>query len=324
MTELVGSSKAFIKNLQMAELAAKTDANVLILGESGTGKELFARAIHNHSQRKNKPFIAINCAAIPRELLSAELFGYVEGAFTGAKRGGSPGKFEAAHGGTLFLDEIGDMPIEQQAVLLRVLQEKEVVRVGGTNPIPVDVRIIAATNKRLAQEIAYNGSFRSDLFYRLNVFSIELAPLRNRKEDIPDLVHCFAAEFGARQSDSLSKSVDESALSVLLNYAWPGNIRELRNVIEHAFYVAGDSPTISLNHLPEWLYAGAAEAGWIGEGTSLPVEDVDAIRLHSWEEERAQVQRVLLQFKGNISRCARELGMSRSTLYRKLKEYRLL
>lgn len=325
MKELVGSSTAFRKNLRMAELAAKTDANVLILGESGTGKELFARAIHNHSKRKNKPFIAINCAAIPRELLSAELFGYVEGAFTGAKRGGSPGKFEAAHEGTLFLDEIGDMPIEQQAVLLRVLQEREVVRVGGNSAIPVDVRIIAATNRRLAQEIAYKGSFRSDLFFRLNVFSLELAPLRNRKDDIPDLVNFFVEEFSAQFADNLPrKSVANDSLSVLLNYAWPGNVRELRNVIEHAFYVSGDSKTISMHHLPEWLYTGTTESGWTWAGESIPSEDVDTIRLHSWKEDRAEVQRVLLQFKGNISRCARELGMSRSTLYRKLREYHLL
>ncbi|MFJ7975707.1 transporter substrate-binding protein [Peribacillus sp. NPDC096379] len=181
-TDLIGTSESFLKTIELARFASKMMANVLLLGESGTGKELFARAIHNESKRKDKPFVALNCASISKELINAELFGYVDGAFTGAKKGGSPGKFEIANGGTLFLDEIGDMPIELQTTLLRVLQEKEVVRIGGHKPIPVDVRIIAATNKNLFQEIAYNGSFRSDLYYRLNVFTIELVPSRFAKE----------------------------------------------------------------------------------------------------------------------------------------------
>jgi transcriptional regulator with PAS, ATPase and Fis domain/ABC-type branched-subunit amino acid transport system substrate-binding protein len=345
MKDLVGSSPAFLKNLQMAELAAQMDANVLILGESGTGKELFARAIHEGSARSDQPFIAINCAALPSDLLNAELFGYVEGAFTGAKRGGNPGKFEAANGGTLFLDEIGDMPVEQQAALLRVLQEKEVVRVGGTHPIPVNVRIISATNKRLAQEIAYNGSFRSDLYFRLNVFSVELAPLRRRKEDIPELVEHFIRQF-SQTTGTPFKSIDSRAMDKLMAYSWPGNIRELRNVIERAFYLSGNAPTISLQHLPELLWTGlrADATGSLNEQDihpDVPVlgdlqpngqpdgvdplgPSVHSIRLSNWQKERSEVERVLLQYKGNISRCAKALGISRSTLYRKLKEYQLM
>jgi transcriptional regulator with PAS, ATPase and Fis domain/ABC-type branched-subunit amino acid transport system substrate-binding protein len=333
---LVGSSRAFLKNLGLAELAAKNDANVLILGESGTGKELFARYIHERSARRNKPFVAINCAAIPRDLLAAELFGYVEGAFTGAKRGGSPGKFEIANGGTLFLDEIGDMPIEQQATLLRVLQEKEIVRLGGTTPIPIDVRIISATNKQLSQEIAYNGTFRSDLYYRLNVFTIELAPLRQRREDIPELVRHFIRELAA-SSGYPEKEVSEDALDILVQYTWPGNIRELRNCIERAFYVAMDEPIITPSHLPQYILHPMSldvtgsndvllvepEANHSSSYKSDKKFDLDFVRRRSAEMERTRIEEALVRHQGNISRCARELGMSRTTLYRKLKEYGL-
>lgn len=349
--DLVGSSSSFLKNLQLAELAAQMDANVLLLGESGTGKELFARAIHYSSSRRDKPFVAINCAGLPRDLLNAELFGYVDGAFTGAKRGGNPGKFELANGGTLFLDEIGDMPIDQQAVLLRVLQEKEVVRIGGTTPIPIDVRIISATNKRLTQEIAYNGSFRSDLYFRLNVFTINLTPLRHRKEDIPQLVGHFIEEF-CEAAGAPEKSLSDDALQLLLRYSWPGNVRELRNAIERAFYLAGDARVITANHLPEYLnsdvefmhdpdgipdavrkefdeqHGGSTQPRDVLENTFAPasavLRKVDTIRIQNAEKERLEIERTLMRFKGNISRCARELGISRTTLYRKLKEYRLM
>ncbi|EXX84534.1 Fis family transcriptional regulator [Paenibacillus darwinianus] len=224
----------------------------MLLGESGTGKELFARAIHNESARKERPFVAINCAAIPKELINAELFGYVEGAFTGAKKGGSPGKFEVADGGTLFLDEIGDMPFELQATLLRVLQEKEVIRVGGHRAIPVDVRIIAATNKNLNEEIAYNSSFRSDLYYRLNVFAIELIPLRERIGDIGALSAYFLHQLSV-ESGLPPKELSPEALKVLEQYTWHGNIRELNNVMERAFYLSDRSAAIMVAHLPQYI-----------------------------------------------------------------------
>ncbi|WP_317628057.1 sigma-54 interaction domain-containing protein, partial [Paenibacillus darwinianus] len=250
--DLVGSNGSFLQTVSLAKSAAKTNANVLLLGESGTGKELFARAIHNESARKERPFVAINCAAIPKELINAELFGYVEGAFTGAKKGGSPGKFEVADGGTLFLDEIGDMPFELQATLLRVLQEKEVIRVGGHRAIPVDVRIIAATNKNLNEEIAYNSSFRSDLYYRLNVFAIELIPLRERIGDIGALSAYFLHQLSV-ESGLPPKELSPEALKVLEQYTWHGNIRELNNVMERAFYLSDRSAAIMVAHLPQYI-----------------------------------------------------------------------
>ncbi|HHW45275.1 MAG TPA: transporter substrate-binding protein [Desulfotomaculum sp.] len=357
--ELVGSNVLFLKNIQLAELAAQADANVLLLGESGTGKELFARFIHNASPRRNKPFIAVNCAGLPRDLVSAELFGYEDGAFTGAKRGGRPGKFELANGGTLFLDEIGDMPIDQQAVLLRVLQEKEVVRVGSGTPIPVDVRIISATNKRLAQEIAYNGSFRSDLYFRLNVFTIELVPLRLRKDDIPELSRHFLTEF-SEATGTPEKSLSEEATRVLMQYGWPGNVRELRNALERAFYVAGNEPLITLDHLPDYLRTDdtfqlispefepkmpqGVQANMLSQGEIESIDsgvqgrrdeklvqrdarllrNVESIRLQYAQDERLEIERALMMYKGNISRTARELGISRTTLYRKLRDYKLI
>lgn len=313
-SDLVGSNKAFLQTVALARSAAGTNANVLLLGESGTGKELFARAIHNDSARRDKPFVAMNCASISKELINAELFGYVEGAFTGAKRGGSPGKFEIANGGTLFLDEIGDMPIELQASLLRVLQEREVVRVGGHKPIPVDVRIIAATNRNLYQEIAYNGSFRSDLFYRLNVFTIELIPLRSRTDDIGLLADYYLAEL-SNQTGLPRKELASEAATQLLRYNWPGNIRELNNVMERAFYLADHSPVITAEHLPHF----------VRRGDNLPdqVATVRNIKQLSDESERQKYIQLLLQFKGNISRAARHLGISRTTLYRKLEEHRI-
>ncbi|UOF89028.1 sigma 54-interacting transcriptional regulator [Fodinisporobacter ferrooxydans] len=339
---IVGTSSIFLKNIKLAELASQMDANVLILGESGTGKELFARAIHRGSSRRDKPFIAINCAAMPRELLNSELFGYVEGAFTGARRGGSPGKFELANGGTLFLDEIGDMPIEQQAALLRVLQEKEVVRIGGSAMIPIDVRIISATNKRLTQEIAYNGSFRSDLYYRLNVFTIELTPLRNRREDIPELVAYFLQEL-SHTTGLPEKSIDGHAIEAFMRYSWPGNVRELRNVVERSFYLSGYAEIISLKHIPEYVafrdeIDHHVESARSSDSISKPQEidrisatpndlgtqDIKSIRLMKVETEKHEIARILHQNNGNISRCAKELGMSRTTLYRKLKDYNFM
>ncbi|MHB1404068.1 MAG: sigma-54 interaction domain-containing protein, partial [Desulfitobacteriaceae bacterium] len=314
--DIIGSNERFLRAVNLAKSAAKMNANVLILGESGTGKELFARAIHNESARRNKPFVALNCAAIPRDLINAELFGYVDGAFTGAKKGGSPGKFEVANGGTLFLDEIGDMPLELQSTLLRVLQEREVVRVGGYEPIPIDVRIIAATNTNIFEEIAYKGSFRGDLYYRLNVFTIEVIPLRERIDDIPELVENFLAELNAT-SGSLPKVIEEGAIKILSKHNWPGNVRELRNVVERAFYVAENSPVITIRHLPDYVM--------YQYDVTLSKSYTPAFKIKSLGEpkERRYLVETLAQFRGNISKTAKHLGISRTTLYNKIKEYHL-
>lgn len=322
--DLVGSNESFLHTVNLARIAARTRANVLLLGESGTGKEMFARAIHNESTRKDKPFIALNCASISKELINAELFGYVDGAFTGAKKGGSPGKFEIANGGTLFLDEIGDMPFDIQATLLRVLQEREVVRIGGHKSIPVDVRIIAATNKELSQEIAYKGSFRSDLYYRLNVFTIELLPIRNRIEDIESLSSYYLAKL-SDETGQREKKLSVEAITLLRKYIWPGNIRELNNVIERAFYLSDNSPILEPEHLPEYItqyhcLTNLNNQDLITEAPTL-VSDIKMIKQQANEKESGLYIDALIKHNGNISKTAKYLGISRTTLYRKLKEH---
>ncbi|OKL36678.1 transporter substrate-binding protein [Domibacillus mangrovi] len=321
--DLIGSSELFLKTIELARSASQIQANTLLLGESGTGKEMFARVIHNESSRKDKPFVAVNCGAISKELINSELFGYVEGAFTGAKKGGSPGKFEIANGGTLFLDEIGEMPLELQTTLLRVLQEKEVVRVGGHKPIPLDVRIIAATNKDLFQEIAFNGSFRSDLYYRLNVFTIELTPLRERPEDIAKLSNHYLEEFSTLTGQK--KELTEDTLTLMLKYNWPGNIRELCNIIERAFYLSAKSSIITPEHLPQVIVRDfqTIKVKSVEHDSILTINSINDIKHMSDENERKFYIRMLMNHKGNISKTAQHLGISRTTLYHKLKEYRI-
>src|SRR5579871_3463578 len=246
---IIGSSPGIMELYSILERVADTPTTVLITGESGTGKELVARALHEHSSRKEKPFIKVNCAAIPKELIESELFGYERGAFTGAVTS-KPGRFELASGGTLFLDEIGEIPIEMQVKLLRVLQESEFERVGGIKTIRVDVRLVAATNRDLKKEIA-SGTFREDLFYRLNVVPIALPALRERRTDIPHLCRYFIAKFNARLKKSV-EGVDAEAMERLNAYAWPGNIRELENVIERAVLFA-DGSRIRLEDLSDKL-----------------------------------------------------------------------
>ncbi len=233
---IIGKSKAIIELSQMIKKIAPTSATVLLTGESGVGKEVFAKAIHYNSPRASKPFIKINCAAIPEELLESELFGYEKGAFTGATTT-KKGKFELADGGTIFLDEIGDMPLSLQAKILRVLQEKEIERLGGSTPIKIDVRIIAATNKDL-EKMVYEGTFREDLYYRLNVISVHIPPLRERKEDIPLLVYYFLDRFNREYSKELT--ISDSLMEKLIEYNWPGNIRQLQNTIERMVILAKD------------------------------------------------------------------------------------
>ncbi|KAB2333087.1 transporter substrate-binding protein [Cytobacillus depressus] len=323
--DLIGLNSSFLKTIELARAASKIQANTLLLGESGTGKEMFARAIHNESPRRNKPFVAVNCGAISKDLINSELFGYVEGAFTGAKKGGKPGKFEIANGGTLFLDEIGEMPLELQTTLLRVLQEKEVVPVGGHKPIPLDVRIIAATNKDLFQEIAFNGSFRSDLYYRLNVFTIELPPLRQRPEDIAKFSHYYLEEFNALSGHQ--KELSKETLSLLVKYNWPGNIRELGNTIERAFYLAGSSTIITPEHLPQEITENSQaikgnHSKRLDQSLHF-VKSITEIKQKNYANERQFYIQNLMTHNGNISQTARHLGISRTTLYQKLKEYQI-
>jgi len=246
--DLIGKNAAYLKTVQLAKMAANSSSTVLLLGESGTGKEVFAQAIHNAGDRRNEPFIAINCAALPRELIGSELFGYSEGAFTGAKRGGSPGKFELADGGTIFLDEIGEMPLEMQVNLLRVLQEKTLMRIGGDQVITVDVRVIAATNKDLLQA-AQQNTFRSDLYYRLNVININMVPLRRRKDDILPLTSFFVEKINQRLSKE-AYVIHPETLDILQRYHWPGNVRELENIVERAINVA-QTDTLTPDTLPQ-------------------------------------------------------------------------
>lgn len=309
--DIVGKSAVISEALELGKIAAKSDLPVLILGESGTGKEVIAQAIHNNSYRKNGPFIAINCGAFPRELINSELFGYSEGAFTGAKKGGYIGKFEAADQGTLFLDEIGDMPLELQVTLLRVLGEKKITKIGDYIPKPVNVRIITATNKDLVSEISWSGTFRSDLYYRLNTITIILPPLRERKEDIPELAMCFLREIKKSHDDNHVITVDDEVMNLLMNYSWPGNVRELKNVIQRAYYFADGSDVLLKEHLPRQFLTSKAQTSSIHAAQTIN------------QAERDIIMNALEKNQWNIKQTAEALGIARSTLYRKIKQYKL-
>lgn len=312
LDNIIGNSELIIQTKRNALIASHSTSTILITGESGTGKELFARSIHNHSDRVDHPFVTVNCAAIPDNLLESELFGYEEGAFTGAKKGGKLGKFELADKGTIFLDEIGDMSLHLQAKLLRVLQERELDKIGGKSNIFIDVRIIAATNKNLSAMVK-NGSFREDLYYRLNVIPIKLPSLRERREDIPLLIDYMIKEY----SDKLGKEIlgiDENAKQLLMNYNWPGNIRELQNVIEYSINMS-QSKILTLDSMPKTLT------------TINYVEDVkDNEEIRTLEElEIREIKRALDMYKNykkDKELVANALGISRATLYRKLEKYK--
>lgn len=300
------NSALYQKQLHTARIAAHSLSNTLLLGETGCGKEVLARAIHSSSARKDGPFIAVNLAALPRELVASELFGYTEGAFTGAKKGGQPGKFEAANGGTLFLDEIGEMSMELQVLLLRVLEERKVTRLGSHEEKPLDIRIIAATNRFIEEDVR-NGLFRADLYYRLNVLQVRIPPLRERKEDIASLAHEFLKQL-ANQYAGGPTSICESALTILHQHTWPGNVRELRNIVERAFLHAFDDSFIHARHLPgEWQLE-------YGQHPSS-VEPLPLLR----ELEKQTIQQAITQAP-SISAAAKKLGIARSTLYRKMEE----
>jgi len=304
---MVARSAKMQEALATVERVAPTNSTVLLGGESGVGKDLIARAIHEKSRRSAGPFIKINSTAIPENLLESELFGYEKGAFTGAAAS-KPGKFELADKGTLFLDEIGDVPPAIQVKLLRVLQEREFERLGGTRTIKVDVRLIAATNRDL-REALEQGTFREDLYYRLNVVPIDIAPLHERKEDIPDLVNLFISRFAA-DSGKLVKSISPEAMQILVNHRWPGNVRELQNVIERAGALANgtvlEPADIHLDVRPAKATNGAS--GFLPEGMTL----------EHWEDE--MIQEALRRANGNKSRAARLLGLSRNALRYRLSK----
>ncbi|SMD11547.1 sigma-54-dependent Fis family transcriptional regulator [Sporomusa malonica] len=319
-SNIIGESKEILEAIRVASLAATTMSNVLLQGESGTGKEIFAQAIHNRSERRSGPFIAVNCGAIPRELIGSELFGYVDGAFTGAKRGGKPGKFELATGGTLFLDEIGDMPLEQQVALLRVLQERNVNRIGCDKVIPVDVRVICATNKCLMKEVE-KGTFRKDLYYRLDVISITIPPLRERSEDIISLFNYFLEKL---DKNCRSFQVNSEVIERIVRYNWPGNVRELQNVVERIVSLT-EGQTVTLANLPKeisnWQPANTSE-GYPLTKNNLESSGGRAQRRRLVEEsERQEIIDFLSKHRGNVSLTARNMGISRNTLYRKMKQY---
>jgi DNA-binding NtrC family response regulator len=310
--QVIGSSPAWRKICEMVEQVAPARATVLIIGESGTGKELIASLVHRLSPRAERPLITLNAAALPATLLEAELFGYEKGAFTGAQQR-KLGRFELADGGTLFLDEISDMPMEVQVKLLRVLQDGTFERLGGTRTLQVDVRLVAATNKDLAQEVEAQR-FRLDLYYRLNVITLQLPPLRERREDIPLLVAHFLRKY-AEQNHKEVTAIQQQALQCLQAYHWPGNVRELENVIERAVVLA-QGPTVGIAELPDHLQE---------QEPALPSHDQSGPPLNGTlaDIERAAIAHALQQSGGNRQAAARALNIGVATLYRKLKEYQL-
>ena len=312
-SDILGESDVIVNAVQLARVAAQSDITTLLLGESGTGKELFAHAIHNGSARKSGPFVVVNCGALPRDLVQSELFGYEAGAFTGAANNGKPGKFELADGGTIFLDEIGEMPMEAQTNLLRLIQNKEVARVGGTTTKSVDVRIVAATNRNLSEAVA-RGTFRSDLFYRLSVLVINIPALRSRSSDIAALAAHFLRKYASALNRPITGFAPE-ALQALRHYSWPGNIRELENIIERAVNVAKSS-LIAASDLPDFL---SLRQEIPREDQSSPEDAYTGDNLYM-QECRAIIN-TLSRCNGNIRLAAQELGIARSALYGKLTRF---
>lgn len=307
---IIGSSEATEKTKALAKRAARTDSNVLIIGESGTGKELFAHAIHNESSRRFGPFVKVNCAAIPAELLESELFGYESGAFTGARKEGKKGKFELANQGTILLDEIGEMPVEMQVKLLRALQEREIDRIGGSDPIPIDVRIIASTNKVL-EDLVDQGGFREDLFYRLNVMRINLTPIRDRIEEIPAIANALVSKLSERLGLYVA-GISPEAMNIMMRYEWPGNIRELENILERAINLMDEDLMIKGLHLPDKLIKNKYRVrGTKGKLLQNIIEEV----------EKEIIQQTLEENDFNKNKTAKVLGISRAGLYNKIGQY---
>ena len=313
--DLVGKDKNFMETVNMAKKIANSDVKILLEGETGTGKELFAHAIHNFSSRKNKPFVVINCAAIPLALVESELFGYEEGAFTGTRKGGLIGKIELAEGGTLFLDEISSMPLSLQGKFLRVLETGIIMRIGGRREIVTDVRVISATNKNLWGEIK-NCNFREDLFYRINLATIKIPPLRERKNDIPLLIEYFYKRKFFQNQVDISSIIEDKALCVLLSYHWPGNVRELENVIERALlFFSGEK--IKVKDLPVYLIRSADKENDLN--VTITTKKIKKLK----ELEKESIIEALKINNDNITLAARQLGLSRNTIYVKMKKYRI-
>ncbi|MBB5173164.1 sigma-54 interaction domain-containing protein [Texcoconibacillus texcoconensis] len=328
--DLMGSSPVFQSVKQFAEKVSGSDSSVLLTGESGTGKELFAHAIHNSSLRDKYPFIPVNCASIPADLLESELFGYEDGAFTGAKKGGKKGLFEIANHGTVFLDEIGDMPFSMQSKLLRALQEREIKRVGGQNLVHVDVRIIAATNRDL-EKMVEDGSFRQDLYYRLNVINIEVPPLRKRKEDIEFITNKLIKKLEGkfyRQGTSISSEV----LEKFQQHSWPGNVRELENVLERTLNVL-DSQTIQVEHLPLYIRDAGDVERRINKATrsernspdkspiDMSPDSVQPLKETLASAEKEAIKHALSIADGNKLTAAKMLGVGKTSFYEKCKRH---
>lgn len=308
--KIIGSSSIFTSKLNESMKIARKDFSVLITGETGVGKEVFAKIIHNYSSRSSRPLVSINCAAIPAELLESELFGYTEGAFTGARRSGKKGKFLIANGGTIFLDEIGDMPLSMQVKLLRVLQEREIEPVGGEHAIPLDVRVIAATRQNLEEKIA-DGTFREDLYYRINVVNIEVPPLRKRGNDVLELAQSFLNRLNEKYKTfiTLSHEVEEC----FLHYHWPGNVRELNNVIENA-YAMSENAVIDLHDLPSKMLKNMNGGDKRGQWSLQE-------RMEDYEKQ--VIREILERNHWNCAKAAEEAGVHRSVMYRKIQKYGL-
>lgn len=330
-SDILGTSEPIQRAISMAENVANGRSTILLYGETGTGKELFAQSIHNCSDRRNKPFVALNCGALPSSLIESNLFGYVDGAYTGAKRGGAPGAFEQTNGGTMFLDEISEMDLNLQTKLLRVLQEREVNRIGGSKPVPIDVRVIASTNKDLAKMVE-NGSFRSDLYFRLNVVQIEVPSLRERISDIPALVNHFLYKHNILLGKYVL-DVSQEALEVLQQYIWPGNVRELQNCIEHAINMAQKGEErILLHHLPPYILEKVVDVpvpemveNKTIENKTIDNKTIDNKTLDQilLETERETIKLVLINSKYRKKEAAKKLGISTTTLWRKIFQHQL-
>lgn len=308
--DIVGKSPAMEETIKLAHIASRGNSNILITGESGTGKELFAQSIHSNSPRRAKPFIAVNCGALPVNLVESELFGYEEGAFTGAKKGGQPGKFELANGGTIFLDEIGEMPLSIQPALLRVIEDRKVRRVGGTKERDIDVMIISATNRDLFKAVEEN-KFRADLFFRINVFTLNLPPLRERRGDIERLINYFIQKYNSLFFSNI-QGVSKEALEIVKNYKWPGNVRELENTIERAVQIT-EGPYIEPKDLPIYIQQTLEDRKAFTNSGMTPIE----------AKEYETIAEALGKRRGNVKAAAKDLGLSRATLYRRIEKFKI-
>ncbi|MGF7059842.1 sigma-54 interaction domain-containing protein [Brassicibacter mesophilus] len=308
-SDIIGNSNEIKRAKEVCKIAAQSSSNVLIFGETGTGKEVFSQSIHNASDRFSKPFVAINCAAIPQNLMESNFFGYEEGAFTGAKKGGAPGVFEQANGGTLFLDEISEMHLDLQSKILRVLQEREVTRIGSSKTVKLDIRVISASNKDL-EALVKEGKFRQDLYYRLNVLDVHLPPLRYIKEDIPlmvnDTIKNMNMIFG-----KFVEGIDEEAMSIIVSYNWPGNVRELINCIEKTFNVIGNDKIIKVEHLPRKLKEGYSSQEVNENGLDDMLKDY----------EKEIIEKALKINNGIKTKTSEYLKISTTSLWRKIKQY---